>query len=462
MNRLCIFSKPLGAVLMILTTICFLSAFLTPAGAEVLYDNGPIVNGRGTGVGGADESILQTSLGMGNYGKSASADTGSRLADDFVIRDPAGAYLNAITFFAYETGSTRASTITVVNYRIWNGPPNDAASAVVFGDMTTNRLVHTTWSGIYRVTEAGSGTNSDRPVMIVRASAGVQLAQGTYWLEWQMDGDDALSGPWIPQVTLDGVTTSGNALSTGNGGTTWGNDTDSGTLGNNGFPFILHSKYEYFIPFYRRVIMNAYTSLALRNSSDLQSAAVTAVFYNTSGSQVTTMTETIPAKGQWAAVLSQGQEGWVKITSTQPLTGLCWVGLLDGTTFRPWVMGDITLIPDLARELIVPHVAQNGEWDTSVYVCNPHGESTSVTLLFVDESGSVLYQQTFALPANGTREFDLDDDLLPAGVTKSRGSVKISATNPVAGFAMYYDLDKATGNTCFAGISAVDPNYIER
>ena len=41
---------------------------LPPVAGPLLYDNGPLVNSRGTGAGGADESVLQTTLGMNTYG----------------------------------------------------------------------------------------------------------------------------------------------------------------------------------------------------------------------------------------------------------------------------------------------------------------------------------------------------------------------------------------------------------
>lgn len=38
------------------------------ASGAVLYDNGPLVNSPGTGVGGLDESVLQGNLGMTTLG----------------------------------------------------------------------------------------------------------------------------------------------------------------------------------------------------------------------------------------------------------------------------------------------------------------------------------------------------------------------------------------------------------
>ncbi len=211
-----------------------LSDYVTPQ--DVLYDNGPLVNCAGCGAGGADESVLQSStLLMTTLGFGHQVIAGNRVADDFTIADPAGWDIDQITFFAYQTNSpTNPSPFTAVNYQIWDGPPDNPGSSVVFGDTVTNRLVGTTWANMYRVSETTQGTTA-RPVFANVASAGVSLPAGTYWLDWQADGSLA-SGPWAPPVTIDGQTTTGNALQyTG----TWGPANDGGTLTQQGFPFIL-------------------------------------------------------------------------------------------------------------------------------------------------------------------------------------------------------------------------------
>ncbi|MEW5985099.1 MAG: S8 family serine peptidase [Chloroflexota bacterium] len=201
----------------------------------VLYDNGPLINCAGCGVGGADESIVQTSLGLTIYGFGHQFSVGYRIADEFTITDPGGWQIDQITYYAYQTFSGNNSTITGVYYQIWDGSPDDPGSSVVFGDTTTNRLTSTGWSNIYRVNEAGSGTNTDRPVMADVASAGATLGPGTYWLDWMTAGSLS-SGPWAPPITINGQTTTGNALQfTG----AWAPALDSGTGTQQGFPFLI-------------------------------------------------------------------------------------------------------------------------------------------------------------------------------------------------------------------------------
>lgn len=208
-------------------------------GPMELYNNGPLVNSPGTGFGGADESILQSvSLGMNVIGFGHDVDAGVRLADDFTITNPNGWTINEIVFYAYQTGSSTTSTINHYNLQIWDGVPGGGGS-VVWGDGTTNLLVHTEWSGIYRVTETSSGSIA-RPVMRNTISlGGVNLPPGTYWLDWQANGTLA-SGPWAPPVTINGQTTTGNALQSLDGGVTYAAAEDNGTFTGQDLPFIIH------------------------------------------------------------------------------------------------------------------------------------------------------------------------------------------------------------------------------
>ena len=206
----------------------------------LLYDNGPLVNSPGTGPGGADESILQNStLGMGTLGFGNQFLSNNHMADDFTITDPAGWTIDSLIFFAYQTGSTTTSTITGLYYQIWNGPPDDPMSMIVFGDLTTNRLIHTEFSNIYRISQTTPGTT--RPIMKNTASCGVTLPPGTYWLDWLTDGSLS-SGPWAPPITINGQTITGNALQYVGSSATWNPANDSGTLTQQGMPFLIYGE----------------------------------------------------------------------------------------------------------------------------------------------------------------------------------------------------------------------------
>ena len=203
-------------------------------GASLLYEGGPFVTGIGDGPGGADSSLLQNaSLGMTTLGAAAMESGGGphfRMADQFTAVAPW--QVDQAVFYAYQTGSPITSTLTGVNFRIWDGVPGAPGSNVVFGDTTTNRFDSTGWTNVYRYSE--TTVNTTRPIMYVAGNAGVDLPPGDYWLDWQLAGSLA-SGPWQPPVTIIGETTTGNALQLTTDG--WTNFVDGGTVTPQGLPF---------------------------------------------------------------------------------------------------------------------------------------------------------------------------------------------------------------------------------
>ena len=204
------------------------------------WDNGPLVNAPGGGYGGDDASVLQAGLGMSTFGFGHQFSLGYRVADEFEVTDPAGWQVDLLTFFAYQTSSTLTSTITGVYYQIWDGPPDKPASSVVFGDLTTNRLIDTYWANMYRVVDCDM-LNTSRPIMANVAYAGVTLPPGTYWLDWMTD-ETLVSGPWVPPISINGQTTTGNALQyTGS----WAPALDFLLGTQQGFPFIVQGYVRY-------------------------------------------------------------------------------------------------------------------------------------------------------------------------------------------------------------------------
>ncbi|MBN1828240.1 MAG: hypothetical protein JW884_03720 [Deltaproteobacteria bacterium] len=225
-----------------------------------------------------------------------------------------------------------------------------------------------------------------------------------------------------------------------------------------------------YIPYYKADPVDFYSSLALRNSSTTNAAAVTVEAYESDGTPVSLDASfvgfAIGPCGQWAAVLPRTEvEGWIQVKSTQPLRGLAWVGRIDGGW--PRLMADISLIDELHAALVVPHVAQtidgydpNGGWSTKVNICNPHATATDVTITYYTAAGASPYATVppIQIPANGSVSYNLAS-LLPTDQSFGNGSVLIAATQPVAAFALYYDGVKGPGGdgTCYAGISAAAP-----
>jgi len=212
------------------------------AGVEsvVLWDNGPLITHPGGGFNGADASVLQTSLLMSTYGFGNQFSVGNHMADDFQVTDAGGWQAENLIFFTYQTDTyvfPPVSTITGLYLQIWNGPPNNAGSSVIFGDLVTNRLADTYWIGTYRVVDYDMLV-SNRPIMTAVANVNISLPQGTYWLEWMIDGS-LTSGPWAPPISILGQTTTGNALQYTTSSGAWAPANDTGTGTQQGMPFLV-------------------------------------------------------------------------------------------------------------------------------------------------------------------------------------------------------------------------------
>lgn len=205
--------------------------------AQVLFNNGPLITGVGNGAGGANTSALATlatppenTLGFG-----CQQVNGNRMADDFTI--PAGQtwVIDQITTFQYQTGSTTTSTMTGGTLRIWTGTPG--TGTVIFGDDTTNRLVDTAFTNIFRVTDT-TLTATNRPIMANALDVGgLTLGAGTYWIDVAFSGSLA-SGPWCPPVTPG----TGNALQSLAGGA-FNPAQDSGSLAQKALPFLVEGTF---------------------------------------------------------------------------------------------------------------------------------------------------------------------------------------------------------------------------
>ena len=203
------------------------------ASAVNLWDNGPLITHPGGGVGGADFSLLQTDLAMNTLGFGHQFYYGYTIADDFEV-GAGGWNIDSIDFFAYQTNSGNASTLTGLYVRIYDGEPG-AGGNLVWGDMTTNLMTATAWANMYR----GSALDAtNRPVMQSTAAIGTTLEAGTYWLEWMTDGTLS-SGPWAPPISILGETTTGNGLQSLDLGATYNPALDSGTGTQQGFPFLI-------------------------------------------------------------------------------------------------------------------------------------------------------------------------------------------------------------------------------
>jgi len=175
---------------------------------DVLFDNGPIVTSIGTGIGGADESIVDSLESTLAWNCHAGPDF--KLSDDFEV--PAGETweITSITIFCYQHSGT-TSSITHMFLQIFDDSPE--SGTVVWGNLSTNVLSSTSWMNCYRVHSWNAGHNSDSPIMVnvCEFSTPITLTEGNYWLVWMADGT-GLSGPWNAPVTINGQLATGDGL----------------------------------------------------------------------------------------------------------------------------------------------------------------------------------------------------------------------------------------------------------
>jgi hypothetical protein len=218
--------------LVLLTALLFGTA---GAAQAQIYSNGPLVTHLDGGALGFDASRVQNlSLGLTVLGYTASGIFS--LADDFTFG--AAMDITSFRFFAYQTNSGMGSTITDLFFQVWAGAPSVPGSAVIFGDMVTNRLTGTGFTGIFRDSETGPGSDA-RPIMFADAAVALSLGPGTYWVQWAMAGSLAAS-VFVPPVTILGQVETGDGMQYNAGTGIWSDAIDTGAGRPQGLPFEIY------------------------------------------------------------------------------------------------------------------------------------------------------------------------------------------------------------------------------
>jgi hypothetical protein len=169
-----------------------------------LLSNGEMVTHLGLGHNGSDISRASANFDIaGSNATLIGAGPHFRIADDFTISDPGGWDLSSVVIHAYMTSTAYSippvSPITSANVNIWDGIPGTTGSTIV---ASSNTLLGTGWTGIYRVFNTAVAIGRDRPIMFVNvAFPNVHLPQGTYWIDYQMAGAiGTVTTVWTPYV----------------------------------------------------------------------------------------------------------------------------------------------------------------------------------------------------------------------------------------------------------------------
>ena len=208
--------------------------------------------------------------------------------------------------------------------------------------------------------------------------------------------------------------------------------------------------HEYYVPYYSST-SGMGTGVAVRNLDNARSAEISVLIYNQSGSLLQTVPKTIPPGGQAAFVAGAGfsAEGSITVRSNRPIAGLC----LIITAAENNYLADIPFTSTLSTLLVAPHVASNGEWDSSIYLSNPGQNAADMTLTLNGADGAIVQTLERTLPARGAGVIPLSE--LTQGQDFANGSVTVSGSEPMAGFVLYDNLK--TGGYSHAGILAAEP-----
>lgn len=208
--------------------------------------------------------------------------------------------------------------------------------------------------------------------------------------------------------------------------------------------------HRYYLPYYTEA-SGYWTGIALANCSSTNAAHITLTYYDQNGTAAGTDGVTIAADGQNAFVAGCGtiQQGWILITSDQPLLGFS----LFGTTGPGNYFADMPLADTPGTILHLPHVAQNANFDTTIFLCNPNSSAVTVGITLVTREGAAGPLQWQTIPALGNRTVPLSQFL--GGAPSISGKMKLWASQGIVAFALYTNVK--SGGAGYVGIWAEPP-----
>ena len=231
-------------MLRVVLTVWWSFFALSASQAQQLYDNGSFTTGpvaeNGT-VAPTGYEWSETQHEAGNpavvnaiSGFAVTRSAGFQVADDFTVPLGRQWLLSSVVVFGFETDYEQVeSPFAEFYFRVWDGPPGAAGSAVVYGDVVTNRLSGSADALTYRIFNTAyptaMPTGTRRRVWQVRAALPVplKLPAGTYWLSWQAAVRDGGTNFAVP-VTKRGVRTAADANALNFFNNSWMPATDEG------------------------------------------------------------------------------------------------------------------------------------------------------------------------------------------------------------------------------------------
>ncbi len=199
--------------------------------------------------------------------------------------------------------------------------------------------------------------------------------------------------------------------------------------------------YEYFSPYYSSSEVD-WTGVALSNASYDHEASIEVVVRGMNGDLLRQIYKNLPASGKTTLVVDDLSSGWLHVRSDQPLSGLVFLG-------RGLYMADIPFVDNLEQNLVIPHIAQDDDWDTTLMICNPQTSSVNVNVINVNDQGLIVALRNLTLAAKGSGCFLLSDLFGSQALT---GKIYLHATSGISAFALYNNVK--SGGSWFAGINA--------
>jgi hypothetical protein len=208
----------------------------------------------------------------------------------------------------------------------------------------------------------------------------------------------------------------------------------------------------YYLPLF--TYSNKYlTGVGISNSSASREANVLINVFGNNGQIILTDTMRISPDGQQTKVLytETNRQGWSKIVSDQPLTGVCFMVAAGAGSDN--FMADVAFSPKTYTRLHVPHVSSDDSWDTHLFIANPNDVEETVYIDVVASDGILTASSSKKIVAMGSDDFSLSSVL--QGKTLVGGKVKMTASTGFVAFALYTNIK--TGARSFAGISPMEP-----
>jgi len=136
--------------------------------------------------------------------------------------------------------------------------------------------------------------------------------------------------------------------------------------------------------------------------------------------------------------------GWIKLTSTQPVTGLEIFGNSTG-------IAGLMAVSSPGMDLSFSHFASSQNWGTGIAIANPDDTQANVTLRAYNQAGNQMgVPEIFEIPAGGQATPKCVRNMF-GGITGS-GWIRLTASNPVVAIAI---VRGSTGS--IAGLTATGP-----